>query len=229
MNIKVIITTNMMKSVFLIMVLAVLGLSCKDKKDDPKPTPPADTTTTVVKKPIMIIQDLELYNQALDTTKTTGLYNFYNISQQKYSNSKNFPIELAFVHNQPSDNSSRHLLGSAKAALVKAAHQLPSTNNTKTIFYEIDNGASPLIYDTINYSESIAKIFSSKATKAVVSGENDAIQSDGFGWYKDKIIGFELSNGKKGLIKLTSNPTGSKDNQGNIFIGKIQFDIKMEQ
>ncbi len=46
---------------------------------------------------------------------------------------------------------------------------------------------------------------------------------------KVKFLGFELENGKKGLIKLITAPTGNKDENGIVSVGKIVFDIKMER
>ena len=132
-------------------------------------------------------------------------------------------------NNQPSDNSTKHLIGCARAELVRSKHSVPLTNNTRTTFYVIDDSNSSLIFDTIQYSESIKTIFDKKSALSVVGGESDAIQSDGFGWDKGEIIGFKLTNGKQGLIKLIATPTGSKDDNDIVSVGKIIFDIKMEK
>ncbi len=165
----------------------------------------------------------------MDTVNNKRFYKFYNITQEKYSNSLDFPIELAYVYQEFSNNGINQVLGCAKDYYVKTEHSLPSTNETSIDFFIIEDSHSSLIYDTIQYSASITAIFKNKAKISYVIGENDAIQSDKFGWDKDEILGFKLGNGKQGLIKLTKIPTGSKDDLGNIFLGKISFDIKMEK
>jgi hypothetical protein len=219
----------MKKIIFTIIASGLIFCACKrDKNNNPTPNN-NDTTTKVVPIPIVEIRFIKLYNQALDPVANPSLYNFYNITSQKYSNSLDFPIEIAFVHNQPSDNSSKHLLGSGNSSAVRLEHKVPD-GNIYTEFYKIDNGSNTLVYDTISLSSSIEKIFATKATKSIVYGESNAIQSDGFGWDKDDILGFKLSNGKRGLILLTAKPTGSKEvDSGVIILGNIQFDIKMEK
>jgi hypothetical protein len=220
----------MKKVLFTIIASGIIFFACKrDKNDTPNPNT-VDTTTKVVPIPVVEIRSLKLYNQALDTVSYPTLYNFYNITHQKYSNSLNFPIELAFVHNQPTDNSTKHLLGSASSYIVKYKHGVPAENNTNTEFYLINHNSNTLLYDTITLSSSIETIFATKATKSNVSGESNAIQSDAYGWDTGDIFGFKLSNGKRGLILLTAKPTGSKESDtGAIILGNIQFDIKMEK
>lgn len=214
----------------LLFVALVVSTACKkDEKEEPKPKDTTPDTPVVEKPKVKEIYGIELYNQALDTTVVPDVYNFYNITEEKYGNSLTFPIELAFVHNQPSDNSTKHLIGCARAELVRSKHGVPATNNTRNTFYVIDDGNSTLIYDTLQYSESIKTVFDMKGSLSVVGGESDAIQSDGFGWDKGEILGFELENGKKGLIKLITAPTGNKDENGIVSVGKIVFDIKMEK
>lgn len=216
-------------SIFAVTLLC--NTACKkDEKEEPKPKDTTPDTPAVERPKVKEIYGIKLYNQALDTTMNSGK-NFYNITEEKYGNSLTFPIELAFVHYQPSNNATKHLIGCARAERVRSntIHGVPATNNTRTTFYVIDDGNSTLIFDTIQYSESVKTIFDKKSTLSVVDGENDAIQSDGFGWDKGEILGFELDNGKKGLIKLITAPTGSKDENGNISLGKIAFDIKMER
>jgi len=211
----------------ILMAGLIIG-ACKNKKNDPTPDP-KDTTSIIVPTPVVEIRGIKLYNQALDTVANPHLYNFYNITSKKYNNSVNFPIEIAFVHNQPTDNSSKHLLGCATSDIVISKHGIPSENKTNVEFYKINNGSNTLLYDTISLSASIGTIFSTKATKSNVNGESNAIQSDGFGWDEGDIFGFKLSNGKRGLILLTAKPTGIKDPDVGIIIGNIQFDIKMEK
>ncbi|MCR6642942.1 MAG: hypothetical protein NVV82_29115 [Sporocytophaga sp.] len=217
----------MKKIIFTVLASGLIFCACKRDKNN-NPTPNNDTTTKVVPIPIVEIRFIKLYNQALDTAKQNG-YNFYSISSQNSFNSKNGPIEIAFVHNQPANNSTKHLIGSATSAIVRSEHGVPNTNKTNIEFYKINNGSNTLIYDTISLSSSIETIFATKATKSDINGESNAIQSDGYGWDKDDILGFKLSNGKRGLILLTSKPTGSKDENSNIILGNIQFDIKMEK
>jgi hypothetical protein len=217
----------MKKIIFTIIASGLIFCACKRDKNN-NPTPNNDTTTKVVPIPVVEIKFIKLYNQALDTVEQTG-YNFYSISSQKSFNSLSGPIEIAFVHNQPSDNSSKHLLGSASSDIVKSKHGISTENNTNIEFYKVNHNSNTLLYDTITLSSSIENIFATKVTKSNVSGESNAIQSDGYGWDKDDILGFKLSNGKRGLILLTSKPTGSKDENSNIILGNIQFDIKMEK
>lgn len=210
-----------------LVILATLSACKKDKEDEPKPKidPPV-----VVEKPLVKnIRDIQLYNQALDTTTSPDVYNFYNITQEKYGNSLNFPIELAFAYYYPNNKSTRHTMGSGTSKTIRSEHGIPNTNNTKVDFFVIDDSNSSLIYDTIKYNVSIGVIFNSKATISTVDNENDAIQSDGFGWSEGEILGFKLKNGKRGLIKLNSDPTGSKNTDGILLPGKIIFDIKMEK
>jgi hypothetical protein len=219
----------MKKIIFTVLASGLIFCACKRDKNN-NPTPNNDTTTKVVPIPIVEIRFIKLYNQALDPIANPNLYNFYNITSQKYSNSLDFPIEIAFVHYQPADNSTKHYLGSASSDKVKLLHELPLDNKTNIEFYKINNGSNTLIYDTISLSASIETIFATKATKSNINGESNAIQSDGFGWDKDDILGFKLSNGKRGLILLTAKPTGSKNpDTGSISDGNIQFDIKMEK
>ncbi len=133
------------------------------KKKSPKPKDTTPDTPAVERPKVKEIYGIELYNQALDTTVVPDVYNFYNITEDKYGNSLTFPIELAFVHNQPSDNSTKHLIGCARAELVRSKHGVPANNNTRNTFYVIDDGNSTLIYDTIQYSESIKTVFAMKA------------------------------------------------------------------
>ncbi|MCR6642943.1 MAG: hypothetical protein NVV82_29120 [Sporocytophaga sp.] len=220
----------MKKLLFIIIATGLFFCACnKNKKTDPNPNS-VDTSTKVVPIPVVEIRNIKLYNQALDTVANPHLYNFYNITHQKYNNSLDFPIEIAFVHNQPTDNSSMHLLGCANSLSVRVMHGIPKENKTNTEFYKINNDSNTKLYDTITLSSSIETIFTTKATKSNVYGESNAIQSDGFGWDKDDILGFKLSNGKRGLIILNAKPTGSKNpDTGSISDGNIQFDIKMEK
>ncbi len=220
-----------MKTLILILTFVLLlSIACKKEEEEPQPEL---EPTMEIKEPrqhdVKRIFGIELYNQVLDTVNTKELYKFYNITEEKYSNSLDFTIELAYVYQEFSNNAINQILGSAKNYYVRTEHGLPSTNETSIDFFIIDDGHSSLIYDTIQYSESITAIFKNKAKISYVIGENDAIQSDKFGWDKDKILGFKLTNGKQGLIKLKKAPTGSKDDKGNVFIGKIVFDIKMEK
>lgn len=220
----------MKKIIFTIIASGLIFGACKrDKNNNPTPNN-NDTTTKVMPIPVVEIKFIKLYNQALDTVTNPNLYNFYNITLQKYSNSLDFPIEIAFVHNQPADNSSKHLLGSASSDVVKSKHGVSPENKTNIEFYKINHNSNTLLYDTITLSSSIETIFATKATKSNVGGESNSIQSDGYGWDKDDILGFKLSNGKRGLIILNAKPTGSKDiDTGEIISGNIQFDIKMEK
>lgn len=203
----------------------ILGmLSCKKNKDDPQPS---IQPIVIVQTPVKNIYGIELYNQVLDTVNQTGK-KFYNITTETYSNGIQFPIELAYVYYQPSDNSTKHVLGCAKNTTVKATNGIPSSNNNAIEFYKINSSNNTNIYDTITLSKSIASVFAAKATISTFNGESDAIASDGFGWDKGDILGFMLANGKRGLIKIKTAPTGSKDNAGNVSLGKILFDIKME-
>lgn len=218
-------------------LVAILVFSCKKKKKDPEPTvtnpvvvTPKDTIVTV-----KVIYGIEIYNQALDTLNSTGK-KFYNITTGTYSNSLKSPIELAYVYFETADpndpkGGTRHVLGCAKADKVRARHGVPSTNNTYTEFYTINDGNNSLIYDTVTNNKTIEMIFTQKASLAVFEGESNAIGSDQYGWDKGKILGFKLSNGKRGLIKLTTKPTGSKDpnHVTGVVSGKMRFDIKMEK
>lgn len=209
-----------------IVCMALSVLACKKKKnDDPAPVIP---TPKVTQEPIKTIYAVEIYNQVLDTVNQSGK-KFYNITQQTSSNGLNFPIELAYVYYQPSDNSTKHVLGCAKNLIVKSKNGIPSSNNTAIEFYTINSSNNTNIFDTITLNKSMATIFASKATLSTFQGESDALASDGFGWDKGDIFGFKLANGKRGLIKLITAPTGSKDNDGNVSLGKIRFDIKMEK
>lgn len=217
-----------MKKVLFGVITAILFLifSCKKSTTDPKPTTPTIKTDTIV--PATVIYGVEVYNQALDTINGTGK-KFYNVTSGTYSNSVKSPIELAYVFYQPSNNTTKHILGCAKALKIKALHGVATSNNTSVDFYTINDGNSTVIYDTITNTKTFATLFASKATLSAFEGESSAIASDGFGWDIDEIIGFKLSNGKRGLIKLTTKPTGTKDSNGNISVGKMRFDIKMEK
>ncbi|MCR6642944.1 MAG: hypothetical protein NVV82_29125 [Sporocytophaga sp.] len=220
----------MKKLLFTIIASGLVFCACKkDKKDNPNPNS-VDTTTKVIPIPVVEIRNIKLYNQALDATAHPYWFRFYNITNRQYSNSVDSPIEIAFVHHQPTDNSSKYLLGCAASMYVSLAHGVPKTNKTYTEFYKIDNGTNTLVYDTISLSSSIEKIFATKATKSVILGESNAIQSFAWGWFDGSIFGFKLSNGKRGLILLTAIPTGSKDPKtGDITLGDIKFNIKMEK
>lgn len=218
-------------------LLAILIFSCKKTSKTVSPAP-VDTTKVVKKDtivPVKVIYNVEIYNQALDTINNTGK-KFYNITSGTYSNSVKSPIELAYVYFETTDpndpkGGTRHVLGSAKADKVKARHGVSSANNTYTEFYKINDGNNSLIYDTISNNKTIAKIFSQNASLAVFEGESNAIGSDQYGWDIGEIIGFKLENGKRGLIKLTTKPTGSKDpnHVTGVVSGKMRFDIKMEK
>lgn len=208
----------------LVVCLALSIVACKKHKDDPAPV---QNIPPVVQVPINTIYAVEIYNQVLDTVNQTGK-KFYNITQQTYSNGLKSPIELAYVYYQPADNSTKHVLGCAKSSIVKSSNGIPPSNNTAVEFYTINSSNNSDIFDTITLSKSMATIFATKATLSIFQNENDAIASDGFGWDKGEILGFKLANGKRGLIKLTTAPTGSKDTGGNVSLGKMRFDIKME-
>jgi hypothetical protein len=169
----------MKKLLFTTIATGLVFCACKrDKKENPNPNS-VDTATKVVPIPVVEIRNIKLFNQALDTVANPHIYNFYNITNQKYNNSLDFPIEIAFVHNQPTDNSSMHLLGSAISLSVKVIHGIPKENKTNTEFYKINNDSNTILYDTITLSSSIETIFTTKATKSNVYGESNAIQSDG--------------------------------------------------
>lgn len=210
-------------------LLCLLAFSCKPSKAKPPiVTPPVVNKDTLV--PVKVLYDVEVYNQALDTINGTGK-KFYNVTTGTYSNSVKSPIELAYVFYQPSNNTTKHILGCAKAGRVKIAHGIANTSNTSVDFYTINDGNSTIIYDTLTNTKTFATLFASKATLSAFEGESSAIASDGFGWDIDEIIGFKLSNGKRGLIKLTTKPTGAKDasNLTGVSSGKMRFDIKMEK
>ena len=209
----------------LVVCLALSIVACKKHKDDPAPV--QNIPPLVAPVPIKTIYAVEIYNQGLDTVNQPGK-KFYNITQQTYSNGLKSPIELAYVYYQPADNSTKHVLGCAKSLIVKGSNGIPSSNNAAVEFYTINSSNNSDIFDTITLSKSMATIFAAKATLSIFQGENDAIASDGFGWDKGEILGFKLTNGKRGLIKLTTIPTGSKDPNGAIYLGKMRFDIKME-
>lgn len=214
---------NILYSV-VVVCMTLVAVACKKNKDDPTP---AQYVLPKVANPVKTISGVELYNQVLDTVNQPGK-KFYNISEQKSSNGLPFPIELAYVFYQPADNSTKHILGCAKNLKVKSSNGIPSSNNTAVEFYSINTSNNTNIYDTITLNKSIAKIFETKATLSTFQGESDAIASDGFGWDKGDIFGFKLANGKRGLIKLTQAPTGSKAVNGDVTLGKILFDVKME-
>ncbi|MFN8436753.1 MAG: hypothetical protein U0V72_03850 [Cytophagales bacterium] len=202
-------------------------IACKKETKTVSPSTPTVKTDTIV--PPKIITGIELYNQALDTINGIGK-KYYNVSTGTYSNSAKSNIDFAFAYYQPSNNSTKHILGCARSSRLKTLHGIPTTNNNTVDFYVINDGNNSTIYDTIKNSKSIASIFTNKATLSEFENDSYTIASDGFGWEAGDILGFKLSNGKRGLIKLTAKPTGSKDasNLTGVSSGKIVFDIKME-
>ena len=208
-------------------IISLFAICCKPTKTDPTPTTPP---VVVIKMDSVIsIKNIQLYNQGLDTLKNNG-YKFYNITNRKYSNNVNSAIELAFVYNSFNKSANKHLLGSARAITIKLNHGISNSNNTKVDFYTVKNDGSTLLYDTLLNSKGFDKIFTTTyMQKANVGGESDAIQSDGFGWDVNQLIGFQLANGKRGIIKTINKPSGSIDSQNNLILGNIQFDIKLEK
>ncbi len=207
-------------------IISLFAICCKPTKTDPTPTTPQVVVAKI--DTVISIKNIQIYNQGLDTLKNNG-YKFYNITNRKYSNNPNSAIELAFVYNVPTDKSTKHLLGCARNNIVKAKHSISNTNNTKVDFYTVKNDGSTLLYDTLLNSKGFDKIFTTYMQKANVGGESDGIQSDGFGWDINQLIGFQLANGKRGIIKTINKPSGSIDSQNNLILGNIQFDIKLEK
>ena len=82
------------------------------------------------------------------------------------------------------------------------------------------------IFDTIKDSKSVSKLFNSYTQLSELDGE---IGSDGFGWENEQILAFRLSNnGKRGFIKLTSEPSAILDDEKLLIGGRMVIDIKME-
>jgi len=218
-----------MKNNFFIALVLLIGLFYCKPKETPKPAAPIDNTKVIKRDSAVVIKNIQLYNQGLfDSTKFTG-YKFYSITQKKYFNSLNGPIELAFGYNVAKEKTAKHVLGCAKNVYLRSLHGIPNTNNTKVDFYSINNDGSTLIYDTITFSNSFDNLFKTYFVLSNVDGESDALQSDGFGWDINQLIGFKLSNGKRGLIKVITTPSGSVDNNKNVISGSIKFDIKLEK
>ncbi len=220
----------MMKKLNLKLVLAMVTLlvvwSCK-KGDDPKPMPPQlaeviINTDTI--HPVRHIKEIKLY---VPENKNMLDYKFYNITTGTYSNDVSSDIELAYFFN-PTASSVNHL-GSSQWDAMRGRHNISNINQTAVTFYDIADGFSPILYDTLKDERSIAGIiFGGSGTTSAISG---GIQSDEHGWLKDEIIGFKLSNGKRGLIKLTRDPVEAYHHikTDSLIDGTLIFDIKMEQ
>ncbi len=212
------------KIIFLGTLAFLLAFSCK--KDEPKPeekkveTPPVKKDTII---PVKYIQGIRLYNQGNSASSTTN-FRFYDITTGTYSNDVTSNIDLAYVYKKSS--TSLHILGSSKSSSVRGYFLGvgSSTNQSQTDFYKVSY-SNVAIFDTIKDSKSVSKLFNSYTQLSELDGE---IGSDGFGWENEQILAFRLSNnGKRGFIKLTSDPTAFLE--GSVLVGgRMVLDIKME-
>jgi hypothetical protein len=225
-------TNKIMKKILFIssLILATVFFACKPEE----PTPvtkivkvPGPTVVLDTVQPLVIIRDISLY---IPENKNSTDYKFYNISTQTYSNDINSKIELAFIYNTE-DKTFMHLLGSNKNSYIVQKNGIVTSNPEKITFYDLREGHSSVVYDTLRDTRSIRPYFTSVGKGNIMSQSPvaGAVKSQINGWDKDEIFGFQLPNGKFGLIKLQVKPSIILSPTGEAKYGFITFDIKMEK
>jgi hypothetical protein len=213
---------------FIVFTLIVSILSCHPKKkDDPQPS-----VSPVPQPTVKYYQDIRLYNQF-----TTGsIKHFFSISDSIFSDDIRSDFDICYINRTLGASAANYFILGSPADRTYTDKVYPGlTSSRYTSFYKVPSSFTYANFDSLNVSSSLRNFILTKCTLVLSDQDNQLAQAlksdDSYGWAANSVFGFKTSDGKYGLIKILSPPTGSTSNTDPLknTPGVIRLDIKIEK